>query len=174
MSEVWVIEQLKRGKWKPVRDVGLTKVDSERQIIQDWQFNFPLHKFRVVKYISVNSKQGDTMKEPETKISRSTSIKPHVYPSPKVRSVAMAMQAAEKKRKDLPMIVQVYPYDWDTVILTDHIKLLEAKLDIQMSEHLKMRTLLVRLKISAGQMLKDVKFINDMGAKHFARHIRGK
>ena len=42
-------------------------------------------------------------------------------PPTKVRSVADALLSAERMRKDLPEIVQVFAWEWDKVILADEI-----------------------------------------------------
>lgn len=43
----------------------------------------------------------------------------HSKPTVDERSVDDALKSAERRRTDLPQVVQVYPYDWDTVILAD-------------------------------------------------------
>lgn len=43
----------------------------------------------------------------------------HCKPLPNERSVADALRDAERQRKELPHIVQVYAADWDKVILAD-------------------------------------------------------
>lgn len=45
----------------------------------------------------------------------------HKKPINKVRSVDDAMCDAERQRKELPHVVQVYARDWDKVILADEI-----------------------------------------------------
>ena len=46
----------------------------------------------------------------------------HKKPPASVRSVEQAMDRAERQRHDLPLVVQVYDYQWDLVILADEIK----------------------------------------------------
>jgi len=46
----------------------------------------------------------------------------HKKPPKSVRSVEQAMDRAEQKKHDLPLVVQVYARDWDLVILADEIK----------------------------------------------------
>lgn len=45
----------------------------------------------------------------------------HEKPPPTVRSLKDAIRSAEQRRSDLRLIVQVHPWDWDTVILVDEI-----------------------------------------------------
>ena len=58
----------------------------------------------------------------------------HEKPPPEVRSVSDAMASAERKRRDLPLVVQVFAYDWDAVILADEIKKLRAAAPPRQSE----------------------------------------
>lgn len=51
----------------------------------------------------------------------------HEKPPANVRSVSDAMASAERRRRDLPLIVQVMAYDWDEVILADEILRLRRK-----------------------------------------------
>lgn len=51
----------------------------------------------------------------------------HVKPPSKVRSVQDALASAERRRNDLPHVVQVYAADWDEVILADHIATLKSE-----------------------------------------------
>ena len=53
----------------------------------------------------------------------------HEKPPPEVRSVADAMNSADRQKRDLPRIVQVYASDWDKVILADEIDRLRRALD---------------------------------------------
>jgi len=46
----------------------------------------------------------------------------HKKPPKSVRLVEQAMDRAERQKHDLPLIVQVYDYEWDLVILADEIK----------------------------------------------------
>ena len=46
----------------------------------------------------------------------------HRKPPKSVRSVEQAMDRAERQKKNLPLTVQVYDYNWDLVILSDEIK----------------------------------------------------
>ncbi len=46
----------------------------------------------------------------------------HTKPPETVRSVEDAMTDAERLRRELPQIVQVYARDWDKVILADEIE----------------------------------------------------
>jgi len=45
----------------------------------------------------------------------------HIKPSPNERTIEDALWLAEKKRLELPQVVQVYATDWDPVILADEI-----------------------------------------------------
>ena len=45
----------------------------------------------------------------------------HEKPPSTVRSVADAMKDAERQRRELPYVVQVYARDWDKVILADEV-----------------------------------------------------
>lgn len=45
----------------------------------------------------------------------------HKKPPSAIRSVTDAVLRAEKDRKELPLVVQVYPSDWDRVILADEL-----------------------------------------------------
>lgn len=46
----------------------------------------------------------------------------HTKPPKSVRSVEQAMDRALRQKRDLPLVVQVYDYDWDLVILADEVK----------------------------------------------------
>ncbi len=41
------------------------------------------------------------------------------------RTVYQAIEHAERLKKDLPKVVQVYPREWDLVVLAEYIKQLE-------------------------------------------------
>lgn len=45
----------------------------------------------------------------------------HRKPPPDVRSVSDALRDADRMRRELPLIVQVYARDWDRVILADEL-----------------------------------------------------
>jgi len=53
----------------------------------------------------------------------------HKKPPERVRSVADALEDAERLRKELPVIVQVRAMDWDKVILADEIERLKEQID---------------------------------------------
>lgn len=52
----------------------------------------------------------------------------HEKPPADVRSVADALNSAERLRVDLPHIIQVYARDWDKVILADEIRRLQYEI----------------------------------------------
>ncbi len=45
----------------------------------------------------------------------------HRKPLPNERTIEDALRSAEQKRKELPLVVQVYASDWDTIVLADEI-----------------------------------------------------
>lgn len=53
----------------------------------------------------------------------------HIKPPSKVRSVQDALASSERRRNDLPHVVQVYAADWDEVILADHIAEIKRQRD---------------------------------------------
>lgn len=55
----------------------------------------------------------------------------HEKPPLEVRSLGDAMKSAERKRAELPKVVQVYARDWDTVIMADAILALRREIDRQ-------------------------------------------
>jgi len=62
----------------------------------------------------------DRLKESSAQVNPSTTDW-HVKPPPSVRSVDDALRSAERNRRELPIIVQVYASDWDKVILADKL-----------------------------------------------------
>ena len=51
----------------------------------------------------------------------------HSKPTAAERNVDDAMYRAERDKQELPRVVQVYPHDWDRVILADEIYRLHKK-----------------------------------------------
>lgn len=49
-------------------------------------------------------------------------------PTIKDRTVKQALEHAEKKREELPYIIQVYGYDWDLCVLADEVYRLQGEL----------------------------------------------
>lgn len=49
-------------------------------------------------------------------------------PTIKDRTVIQALAHAEKKREELPMVVQVWPSDWDLCVLADEVYRLRQQL----------------------------------------------
>jgi 2-oxo-4-hydroxy-4-carboxy--5-ureidoimidazoline (OHCU) decarboxylase len=45
----------------------------------------------------------------------------------KMPTIKQAMTRADKKRFELPRVIQVRPSDWDTIILTKEIRRLQRK-----------------------------------------------
>jgi hypothetical protein len=50
----------------------------------------------------------------------------HKKPPAEIRSVEDALRDAERQRYELPLVVQVYAYEWDKVILADEIHRLRS------------------------------------------------
>lgn len=53
----------------------------------------------------------------------------HTKPLPNERTIEDALWLAEKKREELPMVVQVYARDWDPIILADEVYRLRKELE---------------------------------------------
>lgn len=53
----------------------------------------------------------------------------HTMPLPNERTVEDALWVAERRRTDLPQVVQVLARDWDPVILADEIYRLRRELE---------------------------------------------